>query len=267
MTDSQTPTKNNDPKRPQAWQQAAVAAIGQIKKHLAFQRELGIELYPLNAEVDKFINTSKDLEPCPGPKQVGQPEQLAAQPAQTPVIPQTSLPDLAEELNDCSRCNLGAMRKNLVFGEGSLTAQLIIIGQWPGEAENLRGLPFQGEAGELLNKMLAAIGLKREQVYLTNLTKCFSATTPGAEAMEACLPFLLRQIEAIQPKLICAMGTVAAQRLLHSTKPLSQLRGTFHTFRNIPLMPTFHPDFLIKNPEMKRAAWVDLQMIQKELNS
>jgi DNA polymerase len=113
--------------------------------------------------------------------------------------------------------------------------------------------------------MLGAIGLSRDAVHLSLLTRCYAQEPPSKEAMDACLPFLLKEIMLVAPKVICAMGPLAAQKLLHTSKPLSQLRGRFHDFQGIPLIPTFSPEFLLKNPEMKKATWLDLQMIQKKI--
>ncbi|MBU4178163.1 MAG: uracil-DNA glycosylase, partial [Proteobacteria bacterium] len=127
------------------------------------------------------------------------------------------------------------------------------------------GLIMSGEPGQLLDKMLGAIGLNRADVHLSLLTRCHAPEPPGKEAVDACLPFLLKEIMLVAPTVICAMGVLAAQKLLHTSKPLSQLRGRFHDFQGIPLIPTFSPEFLLKNPEMKKATWLDLQMIQKKI--
>ena len=158
-------------------------------------------------------------------------------------------------------------RNKAITGEGATGAKLLIITDAPSAEDDLSGLSMSGEPGQLLDKMLGAIGLSRDAVHLSLLTRCHAPETPKKDEVDACLPFLLREIMLVTPKVICAMGPLAAQKLLHTNKPLSQLRGRFHDFQGLPLIPTFSPEFLLKNPEMKKATWLDLQMIQKKLQS
>lgn len=210
----------------------------ETRKLLTLQAELGVEWYP-------------------------QPR-LPAPRDRLPV----GLGRLREEMGDCRHCPLHQGRENLVFGQGDEAGGgLLLIGDSPGPAENRAGSPFQGEAGTLLDKMLAAIGLARGQIYLTDLVKCAppGSRPPDAVEIQKCLPFLLRQIEALNPAVICAMGPLAAQTLLRTRQSLFKLRGRFHDCQGRPLLATFSPDFLLHNPEMKKAAWLDLQMLQKRL--
>ena len=166
---------------------------------------------------------------------------------------------------ECNRCPRQEGRSQIVFGTGTQDADLFIIGEWPDDDEDREGKPFQGANGDLLDRMLQAIGMNREQVFLANIIKCHPKDNhpPDEEELKACRPFLVRKIAVVKPKVILAMGPVAAQTLLNSKEPLSRLRGRFHSFQGIDLMPTFHPAFLIANEDMKKATWLDLQMVQK----
>ena len=181
--------------------------------------------------------------------------------------PEAELATLEQKLGECRGCPLHKQRQRIVFGQGNPAARLLIVGPAPGPAEEAAGLPFQGEGGALLDRMLAAIKLNREMVYLTGLIKCPSSGSlpPTPDEVRECLPHLLSQIAAIKPRLICTMDTLSAQVLLHSRKNLFQLRGRFHDYQGIPLMPTLPPELLLRNPELKKTAWEDLQLIQKRL--
>lgn len=238
------------------------------RKIISMQQELGLREYPRTDELAGFLNAHQPTPTVTPPAGQGPAADDRAAPKQPAAISPTPSPsalaELGAELQNCRRCPRHASRTSTVFGQGNSGVRLMIIGDGPSREDDAAAVPFSGAAGELLDKMLSAIGLSRSQVYLTLLTKCFAESAPDAEAIEACYPFLLRQIEAIAPAIICTMGPLVSQKLLHSPKPLSHLRGRFHDFKGIALMPTFHPDFLIKNQEMKKAAWLDLQMIQKK---
>jgi DNA polymerase len=179
-----------------------------------------------------------------------------------------SLNYIKEEINECKRCKLKDYRKNIVFGKGNEKAKLMLIGEAPGNEEDIRGEPFVGMAGELLTKMLKAIDLNREDVYITNVVKCHPPKNrnPAPDEIEACKPFLVKQIEAIKPKIIWALGSISAKTLLNSEKKISELRGKLHRYNEIiKLIPTYHPAFLLRNPYKKREAWEDIKMIKKEL--
>lgn len=186
---------------------------------------------------------------------------------QSPVADSDSLLQVASELKECTRCKLCTTRKNLVFGEGNPQASLVFVGEGPGEQEDLQGRPFVGKAGQLLDRMIAAISLKREDVYICNVVKCRPPgnRNPELDEIRSCQPFLLRQLSVIQPKIIVALGKFAAQTLLQTEVPITRLRGQFHSFQGIKLMPTFHPSYLLRNPEAKRQAWIDLQQVAHEL--
>lgn len=171
------------------------------------------------------------------------------------------------ELGDCRRCPLGDRRHRLVFGEGNPSAELVFVGEAPGADEDAQGRPFVGRAGQLLTKIIAAMGLKREEVYICNILKCRPPgnRNPLPDEIAACEPFLIRQLGAIRPRVICAMGSIAAHALLKSEAPISVLRGRFHSYQGIPLMPTYHPAYLLRNPGAKKQVWEDVQLIMKRL--
>jgi DNA polymerase len=175
-----------------------------------------------------------------------------------------TLDTIREDLGDCRRCRLHKGRKHIVFGLGNPQARLVLVGEGPGYEEDLHGLPFVGQAGQLLTKILKAIHLEREDVYIGNIIKCRPPKnrSPEPEEIAACLPFLQRQIRAIRPKLICALGTFAAQTLLQTQTPISRLRGHFQAYEGIPVLPTYHPAFLLRNPAKKRDVWEDMQKLQ-----
>jgi uracil-DNA glycosylase family 4 len=167
------------------------------------------------------------------------------------------------DLGACQRCSLGDSRTNLVFGVGNENADIVFVGEAPGRDEDLKGEPFVGEAGQLLTKIIQAMGFAREDVYICNVLKCRPPNNrnPQTEEIEACYPFLLRQLQAISPKIIIALGTFAAQTLLQTRTPISQLRGHVQDYHGIPLMPTFHPAFLLRNPAKKREVWDDMKVV------
>ncbi len=173
------------------------------------------------------------------------------------------------ELTGCTRCRLHSGRTNLVFGEGSAKSGLVFVGEGPGFDEDRQGRPFVGRAGKLLDKMILAIGFEREEVYICNVVKCRPPEnrTPQPDEAAACSPFLFRQIEALGPKVICALGVSAAQTLLGSTRPISQLRGKVQFWRGIPLICTYHPAYLLRSPSQKAAAWQDLKEVIKLLRA
>src|SRR5215467_2747671 len=163
---------------------------------------------------------------------------------------------------DCSRCKLHSLgRKQVVFGVGDPNADLMFVGEAPGADEDIQGIPFVGRAGQLLTKMIEAINLKREQVYIANVIKCRPPgnRNPEPDEIEQCEPFLFRQIEAVRPKVIVALGSFAAKTLLRSEESISRLRGRIYDFHGAKLIPTFHPSFLLRSPDRKRDAWEDLK--------
>jgi DNA polymerase len=177
-----------------------------------------------------------------------------------------TLMDIRVELGDCQRCKLAQHRRNIVFGSGSPTAKLVFVGEGPGLDEDQQAEPFVGPAGQLLTKIIGAINLSRDQVYITNIVKCRPPRNrnPRPDEIQICFPFLDRQIDVIEPIFICALGSVAAQTLLNTPEPISKLRGRFYDYRGVRLLPTYHPAYLLRNAEKKRAVWEDMKMLMKE---
>ena len=182
------------------------------------------------------------------------------EPSPPPII---TLEEVRKELGDCKRCKLHRTRRTIVFGEGNEKATLMFIGEGPGYDEDVQGRPFVGKAGQLLTKIIESINLSREEVYIANIVKCRPPQNrnPEPDEIESCNPFLMKQIRVIQPKIICALGTFAAQTLLKTDTKISALRGKFFDLEGIKVIPTYHPAFLLRNPERKREVWEDMKKI------
>jgi DNA polymerase len=177
-----------------------------------------------------------------------------------------SLEQIRKNLGPCQRCKLGATRKNLVFGVGNPAARILFVGEGPGADEDAQGEPFVGDAGKILNRIIAAMELKREDVYICNVVKCRPPQNrpPESDEVEACRPFLLRQIASVKPEVIVALGTSAAQVLLQTKVPISKLRSKFHDFHGTPLMPTYHPSYLLRsggNSDSFWSVWDDMTQV------
>ncbi len=181
------------------------------------------------------------------------------------VVRPASLDELYELIHTCTKCPLGFTRTKFVFGTGSPTADILFIGEAPGRDEDLSGLPFVGRAGQLLDKMIAAIGLKREDIYIANVLKCRPPENrdPLPEESGACLPHLAEQIRLLAPKFICSLGRVAAQILLDTKTPLGKMRGRFYDVGGARMLVTFHPAALLRNPNFKKEAWEDLKLLRR----
>jgi len=197
--------------------------------------------------------------------------QSAADSNHTDILP-SDLESLAAFIGDCKRCKLSHKRTRLVFGEGNPGARLVFVGEGPGAEEDAAGRPFVGEAGKLLTRIIeAGMGLKREDVYICNVVKCRPPNNrdPEAEEVQTCLPFLRQQLAIIRPEVICTLGRVAAQNLLAREFKITQERGNWFSFMGIPLMATFHPAYILRNPsderQLKRQVWEDVQKIMSRL--
>jgi uracil-DNA glycosylase family 4 len=191
---------------------------------------------------------------------------LAAPPVEEQHGPET-LDEIRAEMGDCQRCKLWRTRTKLVFGEGQAKAELMFVGEAPGADEDLTGRPFVGRAGQLLNKMIEAIGMKREEVYIANVIKSRPPgnRNPEKDEIEACIPFLYRQIAAVHPRLIVTLGNPATQELLDTKTGISKMRGQFQDYprlAGIKVLPTFHPAYLLRSPDKKREAWEDLKKVR-----
>ncbi len=248
-----------------------------VRTFLKQQEELHGELF---LDVPKV----RSAAPKPGmmPMEVAQRppkggEDLFETTSRSPVIggypgePWAQLQDL-DQLNKaictCQKCPLGSTRTKFVFGVGNPNADLVLVGEAPGADEDAQGEPFVGRAGQLLNKILEAINFKREEVFICNILKCRPPNNrdPLPEEVASCEPYLWKQLELIRPKLILCLGRIAAQVLLKTNDTLSSMRGTVHDYRGIPLMVTYHPAALLRNPNWKRPAWEDVQQMRKLFN-
>jgi uracil-DNA glycosylase family 4 len=174
---------------------------------------------------------------------------------------------IREDIGDCTRCKLHKGRHKIVFGDGNPKAELVFIGEGPGADEDMQGLPFVGRAGKLLTQMIEAMGLQRKDVYICNVVKCRPPENraPEPDEVTTCSPYLLRQIDVIQPKVIVCLGAVAAKTLLETTRGISQFRGEWLQWRGRKLMATYHPAYLLRNPNAKGEVWKDLQKVMAEL--
>ncbi len=186
---------------------------------------------------------------------------------ESPAEPARKLQIIYESEKGCQRCLLGKTRKSFVFGEGNPEARLMFIGEAPGFEEDQQGRPFIGPAGQLLNKMISAMGLTREEVYIANIIKCRPPKNrnPLPEEIESCRRLIHQQIDTVKPEFLCCLGLVAARTLVGSDLSLSQLRGRFYKFKGIPLMVTYHPSALLRTPSWKKEAWQDLQMLMGQM--
>jgi len=176
------------------------------------------------------------------------------------------LASILSAVEKCDACGLHRTRNKTVFGTGNPDSTIMFVGEAPGEEEDKQGKPFVGRAGNLLTKMISAIGFQREEVFIANVLKCRPPENrdPKPDEVAACEHFLIEQIKAVNPVIICALGTHAAQTLLKTNEPIGKLRGKLHDYHGVPLLPTYHPSFLLRSPNMKKLAWVDLQMLRDE---
>jgi uracil-DNA glycosylase family 4 len=232
----------------------------QIRRALAaavqYYRDIGI--------TDFYRREPREL-PEPAPAAVGNSLPILEAPAVGDKV--AALREIRDDIGDCRRCVLHKGRTNLVFGVGNPNADLMFVGEGPGADEDAQGEPFVGRAGQLLNNMITAMGLRRQDVYIANVVKCHPPgnRTPEREECDTCSPFLLRQIAAIKPKVIVALGAVAAKNLLSVNDSMANLRGRFYDFRGIKLAVTYHPTFLLRDPRQKKETWKDLQMVMQHL--
>jgi uracil-DNA glycosylase family 4 len=255
-----------------------------FRKRLTFYQDIGIDLFYRDRFPQQTAAVTEEIT-LPTPVQKPQPVKLspAAQPPRKPdLFPRSpnvslfdsmnkiagdSLPVILSDIGDCTRCKLHRGRTKLVFGDGNPKAELVFVGEGPGRDEDAQGLPFVGRAGKLLTQMIEAMGLQRQDVYICNVVKCRPPEnrTPEKDEVETCLPFLLRQLDAISPKVIVCLGSVAAQTLLETNRGISHFRGEWLEFRGKKLMATYHPAYLLRNPSAKGEVWKDLQKVMAVL--
>jgi DNA polymerase len=233
----------------------------QLAEHLSFLTELGIDGVSRDARWRRAGADDRVVPRLQGPSEVeGGPTETTAH----------TLPAIRTDLGDCTRCKLHRLgRRQIVFGVGNPDAALMFVGEAPGRDEDVQGIPFVGRAGQLLTKMIEAIGLRREDVYIANVIKCRPPENrnPEPDEVASCEPFLFRQVGAIAPTVIVALGAFAAQALLKTQDPISRLRGRVYKYGGAQLIPTFHPAFLLRSPDRKRDAWQDLKQAKALLDA
>ncbi|HXG52134.1 MAG TPA: uracil-DNA glycosylase [candidate division Zixibacteria bacterium] len=229
-----------------------------LRRHLERRQRAGLAFLPRSQRTERAEPTGALLRGLEGDLFAGTAEALSAQ----------SLEQLRALIGDCRRCKLCAGRTHLVFGVGNPRARLMFVGEGPGREEDLQGEPFVGRAGQLLTDIITkGMGLRREDVYIANVVKCRPPDNrnPEPDEVAACEPFLKKQIELVRPEIIVALGKFAVQTLLQSKTPITRLRGNWHRYHGIKLMPTFHPAYLLRNPADKKLVWEDIKKVIKEL--
>jgi DNA polymerase len=214
----------------------------------------------------KTVRSSVVAVPAAAAPAADEPSAVAA-PTEKPRAGAQGLKLLRDDIGDCQRCKLAPSRTNLVYGVGNPDAELVFVGEAPGADEDAQGEPFVGRAGQLLTKMIEAMGYRREDVYICNVLKCRPPgnRNPEPDEVASCEPFLKRQLAAIRPRMIVALGKFAAQCLLRDDTPITRLRGGFRSYEGIPLMPTLHPAYLLRDPSKKKLAWEDLKAVNAAL--
>ena len=239
----------------------------QLAEHLKFYSELGVT--GVNRDARWRERTEAALKGCTT-EALGQPAEVVVQPFRAASEPfrAASLTEIRDEIGDCTRCKLHTQgRQQVVFGVGNPNAELMFVGEAPGADEDDQGVPFVGRAGQLLTKMIEAMGFARDDVYIANVIKCRPPQNrnPEPDEIESCEPFLFQQIASIEPKVIVALGSFAAKTLLKTQDPISRLRGRVYDYRGAKLIPTFHPSFLLRSPNQKKYAWEDLKLALAEM--
>jgi uracil-DNA glycosylase family 4 len=255
--------------------------LDDVRAYLEYQQSTGLDALPYRPRPAPMPHVaaprSVTVAPEPPPaaaKPTAPPPKAAAAAADLFTSPgvqrATTLDDLRAELGDCQRCKLASGRTHIVFGVGNPQAKLMFVGEGPGRDEDLQGEPFVGRAGQLLTEIITkGMKMRREDVYIANVIKCRPPENrnPEPDEIAACQPFLVRQIEIIQPKVLVALGTFAAQTLLGLRVPISRLRGHWYDYHGIKFMPTLHPAYLLRNPADKKLVWEDIKMVLRELET
>jgi uracil-DNA glycosylase len=239
--------------------------VNPLAEHLRFYQELGVTGINRDSKWRERVPSLSGVTEVPQPGMLGVPGV-----ADVPGVPMTIARSAAEvltvirdDIGDCTRCKLhGLGRTQIVFGVGNPTADLMFVGEAPGADEDIQGVPFVGRAGQLLTKMIEAMGFTRDEVYIANVLKCRPPgnRNPEPDEIATCEPFLFRQLASIDPKVVIALGAFAARTLLKTDAPISRLRGRVFEYRGAKLIPTFHPSFLLRSPGYKREAWDDLKL-------
>lgn len=234
-----------------------------LRRAVEFYGELGFEYLPVRAEDIPERPSETDTDPILEKAVLRSDKEALA----GTIGQKDGLVELREYIGDCRRCKLSEKRKNIVFGEGNEDADLMFIGEGPGRDEDMQARPFVGEAGKLLTRLIEKLGMKREEVYIANIVKCRPPfnRNPEQDEIDTCKPFVEKQIGIIKPKVIVCLGRIAAQSLLGIKTPISRLRGHFYSYESIPVMPTFHPAYLLRNPKDKWLVWDDMQKVMEKL--
>jgi uracil-DNA glycosylase len=255
------------------------ALIDDVRAYIEYQRSTGIEWFPRPERVSAKFAAAPAAAPVPVASAAAErpaPASAVAAPTSgdlfvtSGVRQARTLDDLRAEIGDCRRCKLCSGRTHIVFGVGNPQARLMFVGEGPGRDEDLKGEPFVGRAGQLLTEIITkGMKLRREDVYIANVIKCRPPENrnPEPDEIAACQPFLQRQIDLIQPKVLVALGTFAAQTLLGLRTPISRLRGHWYDYHGIKLMPTLHPAYLLRNPADKKLVWTDIKLVLAELEN
>jgi uracil-DNA glycosylase len=239
----------------------------QLKEHFVFAAELGVT----GVSRDPTWRTRAAMGVCPGsdPGQTpGSQKMQSEAPLTFSKNATEALAEIRTDIGDCTRCKLHTLgRTQIVYGVGNPEADLMFVGEAPGADEDEQGIPFVGRAGQLLTKIIEAINLRREDVYIANIIKCRPPQNrnPEADEVASCEPFLFRQVDVIKPKVVVALGKYAAQTLLRTETPISRLRGQVFDYRGAKLIPTFHPAYLLRNPSSKREVWEDMKLVKRLL--
>lgn len=249
---------------------------GQIRDHLKLYNDLGVR-WTRAPEIPVPAAAGPRRSPKPPSSKPSESKTASPQGIKKATIPGNldfkapieNLETIRGDLKNCKRCKLSPTRKNIVFGSGNPSADLLFVGEAPGADEDEQGLPFVGRAGQLLTKIIEAIGMRREEVFICNILKCRPPgnRNPETDEIAACEKFLFRQIDSVKPKVICALGAFSAKTLLRTNEPISRLRGHLVDYRGAKLMATFHPAYLLRNPNEKRKVWEDMQAIRDYIAS
>jgi uracil-DNA glycosylase family 4 len=262
-----------------------VALEEKFRKRLTFYQDIGIDLFYRDRFSQQRASVTEEINlptPIPKPQPVKLTGTTSLPAPKLNMLPRSldvslfdsmnkiaddSLPKILADIGDCTRCKLHRGRTKLVFGDGNPQAELVFVGEGPGRDEDAQGLPFVGRAGKLLTQMIEAMGLLRKDVYICNVVKCRPPEnrTPEKDEVQTCSPFLLRQLDAIAPRVIVCLGSVAAQTLLETNRGISHFRGEWLDFRGRKLMATYHPAYLLRNPSAKGEVWKDLQKVMAVL--
>ena len=231
--------------------QELIDIVKTVKRKLINSQEIGFDLPPISSDALRYLETGNNLNHLPSLETVSC----------------SSLKELEQLIRNCDLCKLSSKRKNIVFGEGPPDARLVFIGEAPGMEEDLTGKPFVGQAGKLFSNIVNAMGITRKDVYICNIVKCHPPNNrdPEPDEIEKCLPILKAQISMIEPEIICTLGRISLQTLINKDLKITRDRGQWQNFMGIPVMPTYHPAYLLRNPQAKKYTWEDMKEIMKRL--